>query len=142
MNPDETQSAIIEDINSSGDCFSQYTYLLEQATTLETMPEELQVDENLVKGCQSQVWIASECVNGLMRYSANSDTLLVKGILAIMLKMFSNQKPEDIVETPIRFLSETELADVLEDTRKNGVQAMLDKIVSAAQMEITSKYTN
>ena len=106
------------------------------------MPEELQVDENLVKGCQSQVWIASECVNGLMRYSANSDTLLVKGILAIMLKMFSNQKPEDIVETPIRFLSETELADVLEDTRKNGVQAMLDKIVSAAQMEITSKYTN
>lgn len=136
MKPDEIQSRIIADINKAGDCFSQYTYLLERAALLPEMTDEEKSRASLVDGCQSRVWLLSACEDGVMRYRASSDTLIVKGILALLIEMFSGQAPEDIVGVPLRVLRETDLGETLEVARANGASAMLRDIQKAAQANL------
>lgn len=134
--PDEVQDHLIVAINEAGDCFSQYTYLLERAASLPEMDEAAKSHAKLVKGCQSEVWMESRFEDGLMEYRATSDTLIVKGILALLMDIFSHQPPSAVVATPVRFLQETDLADTLESTRLSGVSAMVREIHEQAQMHI------
>lgn len=134
MNAADTQEAIIEAINASGDCFSQYTFLLEKAAALASMSDEEKSHASLVDGCQSKVWLESRYIDGFMYYRADSDTLIVKGLLALLVEICSGRLPSEVIEVSLRFLKETDLGETLEDTRMNGASAVLRDMKVAAAM--------
>lgn len=137
MNTEETQDAIVEAINASGDCFSQYTYLLEKAAGISSFDEEEKERSSLVDGCQSKVWLSASYDGVLMHYRADSDTLIVKGILALLVEICTARPPEEVIGVSLRFLKETDLGETLEDTRMNGASAVLRDMKAAARA-----YTN
>lgn len=137
MDAEETQDAIVEAINASGDCFSQYTYLLEKAAEIPSLNDDERQSASLVDGCQSKVWLESSYDGAFMRYRADSDTLIVKGILALLVEICSGRSPEEVLKVSLRFLKETDLGETLEDTRMNGTSAVLRDMKVAAKA-----YTN
>ena len=123
--PQETQQQLVADINASGDVFSQYTYLLEMASRLPSMDETAKKRATLVEGCQSQVWLRGHERDGRIYFEATSDTLIVKGLIYLMLSIYSGATAAQIIDTPFTLLSDTELEDTLETARRNGVASIL-----------------
>ena len=130
--PDAIQQDIIDDVNASGDVFSQYTYLLQMATELPSMDDDEKALCHLVEGCQSRVWLRSWNADGLVHFTADSDTLVVRGLLCLILRIYSESRPSEIIGTPLRFLDETELGETLETSRRNGVSAIIRDIRAIA----------
>jgi len=106
----------------------RYEYIIELGKSLPIIDARYQVEENLIKGCQSQVWLHAENVNGNVVFTANSDAILTKGIIAILIRVFSNQKPADIVEADLSFIDEIGLKEHLSPTRANGLVSMIKQI--------------
>lgn len=124
----EAQEEIIDEFSMFEDWMQRYEYIIELGKTLPIIDAQYQVEENLIKGCQSQVWLHAENVNGNVVFTANSDAILTKGIIAILIRVFSNQKPADIVEAELSFIDEIGLKEHLSPTRANGLVSMIKQI--------------
>lgn len=128
MKIQEIQENIIAEFAIFDDWMDKYAYLIELGNELNPLPEIYQKEENIINGCQSRVWLHAEYKNGLMHYYAYSDAVIVKGIVALLLKVFSGQTPQDIIATDTQFISEIGLDEHLSPTRSNGLGAMLKQI--------------
>lgn len=124
----EIQSSIVEDFEMFDDWMDKYAYLIELGSNLSPLPEIYQKEENIIKGCQSRVWLHAEFKDGLMHYYAHSDAVIVKGIAALLLQVFSNQTPQDIIAADTQFIADIGLNEHLSPTRSNGLGAMLKQI--------------
>ncbi len=138
--PDSIQQGYIDAFLSKGDAFEQFDYLLQISAQLEELDDVLKVDDVLVKGCQSQVWLYLSWEGGApgkgFALKGDSDTLMVRGVIRIFQEMFAGQDARRIVECPVRFVDETELAYVFDAQRQAGVSAIAKTIKEFAQQAL------
>ena len=124
----EIQEEIIDEFSMFDDWMDRYEYLIELGKSLPIIDEQFKLDENLIKGCQSKVWLYSELENDTIKFSADSDAILTKGIAALLLRVYSGQKPEDILTAETSFIDEVGLKEHLSPTRANGLVSMIKQI--------------
>ena len=125
---EEIQQELIEEFNMFDDWMQKYEYMIELGKSLPIIDELYKTDDNLIKGCQSKVWLHSEIANDKIIFTADSDAIITKGIVAILIRVFSNQKPEDIINANTNFINEIGLTDHLSPTRANGLVSMVKQI--------------
>ena len=106
----------------------KYEYLIELGKNVPKINEDDKVDENIIKGCQSKVWLHAKKSNGLVQFYADSDTLITKGIISLLLRVLSNQKPSDIIQANLDFIDKIGLRQHLSVNRANGLNNMIKKI--------------
>jgi cysteine desulfuration protein SufE len=126
------QDEIIEEFNSFDDWMDRYSLLIDYGNGLEPFPEEDKNDENLIDGCQSKVWFTAQMQDGRVIYHGDSDAILVKGIVALLIRVLSNHTPEEIINTQLYFIDEIQLREHLSPTRSNGLNAMLRRMIEYA----------
>jgi cysteine desulfuration protein SufE len=124
----EIQEEIIDEFSMFDDWMERYEYIIDLGKSLSMINSEFKVDENLIKGCQSKVWLHSELNNDTLVFTADSDAILTKGIVALLLRVFSDQKAEDILAADTHFIDEIGLKEHLSPTRANGLVSMLKQI--------------
>lgn len=124
----ETQEEIIDEFSMFEDWMQRYEYIIDLGKNLPLIDSQYQVDENLIKGCQSQVWMHAEQKEGKIFFTANSDAILTKGIIAILIRVFSGQSSQDILDANLDFIDEIGLKEHLSPTRANGLVSMIKQI--------------
>jgi len=124
----EIQEEIIAEFSMFDDWMERYEYIIELGKSLPLIQEAYKKDENLIVGCQSKVWLYAEYENSTINYSADSDAILTKGIVALLLRVFSHQTPSDILAAELYFVDEIELKEHLSPTRANGLVSMIKQI--------------
>jgi cysteine desulfuration protein SufE len=124
----EIQEEIIDEFSMFEDWMERYEYIIELGKSLPLIEDEHKLDENLIKGCQSKVWLYSNVKDDKVIFSADSDAILTKGIVALLLRVYSNQKPTDILTAESEFIDKIGLKEHLSPTRANGLISMLKQI--------------
>ena len=126
----ETQDEIIEEFEGLGDDWmDRYAYIIEQGDTLPSYPESEKTQANLIEGCQSRVWIAAHRLDdGRIHFDADSDAMIVKGIVALLMRVLNDRTPREILEADLYFVDRIGLAQHLSPTRSNGLVAMVKQI--------------
>jgi cysteine desulfuration protein SufE len=124
----EIQNEIIDEFSMFDDWMQRYEYIIELGKSLPLIKEEYKTEENLIKGCQSKVWLQGEQKGDNIVFTADSDAILTKGIIAILIRAFSNQKAEDIIKADTAFIDEIGLKEHLSATRANGLVSMIKNI--------------
>ena len=124
----EIQEEIIDEFSMFDDWMDRYQYIIDLGKSLPIIESKFKLDENLIKGCQSKVWLYSELENDKIKYSADSDAVLTKGIAALLIRVYSGQKPNDILTAETRFIDEIGLKEHLSPTRANGLVSMIKQI--------------
>ncbi len=122
------QQEIIEEFGFLEDWMDRYQYLIDMGRRLPEFPEELRTDENRIRGCQSQVWFIAESKGDRLEFRAISDAAIVSGLIALLLRLYSGRRPQDILDTPPDFVSALQLESHLSPTRSNGLSSMLKAI--------------
>lgn len=133
----EIQDEIIDDFLLLDDWMDRYQLIIDMGGQLAPLPESDKVPSNVIEGCQSRVWITGEMDDqGLLQLRADSDAVIVKGIIAMLLRVLSGQKPEDIVNADLYFINEVGLKEHLSPTRSNGLLSMVRhiKLLAASQL--------
>ena len=128
MKIEEIEREIVEEFSIYEDWMDKYAYLIELGKELAPMDETHKTEDNLIRGCQSRVWFHADYRDGLLYFSGDSDAIITKGLVALMLRVFSGHKPEDIVRSDISFIDTIGLSTHLSPTRSNGLLAMLKQI--------------
>ncbi len=128
MTIEEVQQAIIEDFSVYEDWMDKYTYLIELGNELEPIDAAYKIDQNLIRGCQSRVWLQQKLEGDHIVFEAESDALIVKGLVALLLKVFSDRTPQEILDSEPYFIDEIGLRQHLSPTRSNGLMAMVKQI--------------
>ncbi len=124
----EIQEEIIDEFSMFDDWMERYEYIIELGKTLPLITDTHKLEENLIKGCQSKVWIHADTQGDKLLFTADSDAILTKGIVALMLRVFTNQEPKDILSADTEFINEIGLKEHLSPTRANGLVSMIKKI--------------
>ena len=124
----EIQEEIIDEFSMFEDWMERYEYIIDLGKSLPLIDEQYKLDENLIAGCQSKVWLHSEIEDDKLKFTADSDAILTKGIVAILLRVFNNQKPSAILDTELYFVDEIGLKEHLSPTRANGLVSMIKQI--------------
>lgn len=124
----EIQNEIIDEFSMFDDWMQRYEYIIELGKSLPLIKEEYKTEDNLIKGCQSKVWLQGEQKDDKIVFTADSDAILTKGIIAILIRAFSNQKAEDIIKADTEFIDEIGLKEHLSATRANGLVSMIKNI--------------
>ena len=124
----DIQEEIVDEFSMFDDWMQRYEYIIELGKNLPLIKEEFKVEENLIKGCQSKVWLQGEQNDEKVVFTADSDAILTKGIIAVLVRSFSNQKASDILEANTDFIDEIGLKEHLSPTRANGLVSMIKKI--------------
>ena len=124
----EIQEEIVDEFSMFDDWMERYEYIIELGKNLPLIKEEFKTENNLIKGCQSKVWLQGEQKDDKIIFTADSDAILTKGIIAILIRTFSNQKASDILEADIKFINEIGLKEHLSPTRANGLVSMIKNI--------------
>ena len=122
------QDEVVEEFAFFDNWMDRYQYLIDLGRRLPALSESELVDENKIKGCQSQVWFVAEQDNGRLSFKAISDAAIVSGLIALLLRIYSGRRPEDILNTAPDFVSKLELEQHLSPTRSNGLSSMLKAI--------------
>ena len=128
MNIKEIQNEIVSEFYMFDDWMERYEYIIELGKGLPVIEEQFKTEDNIIKGCQSKVWVHAEEKDGKVVFSADSDAILTKGIIAILIRAFSNQTPAAILEANTDFVDEIGLKEHLSATRANGLVSMIKKI--------------
>lgn len=129
---DKRRAQLLEDFDLLENWEEKYDYLIELGFDLDEMPQNLKTEENLVKGCQSSVWFDIRCENGKINFAADSDSLIVKGIVAIIDYLYNGQSAEDVLKADLSIFEELGLWQHLSSQRGNGLMAMLAHLKKAA----------
>ncbi|MCB9425951.1 MAG: SufE family protein [Flavobacteriales bacterium] len=124
----EIQEEIIDEFSMFDDWMQRYEYIIDLGKGLPKIAEEDKVDENIIKGCQSKVWVKGDLIDDKVVFTADSDAILTKGIIAILIRVFSNQSPAAILEADTSFIDEIGLKEHLSPTRANGLVSMVKQI--------------
>jgi cysteine desulfuration protein SufE len=128
----EAQQDIIETFELLEDWYARFEHIIELGKGLEPFPEAHRLDANKVSGCQSQVWLIWEARDGKVYYQADSDSTLVKGLIALLLSVYSGRTPKEILETPPEFIKQTGMIENLSPNRANGLGSMVKHLLDHA----------
>ena len=128
MTIQEIQDEIVEEFNLFEDWMQRYEYMIELGKSLPLIAPEFKTDDNIIKGCQSKVWVHAELKDNQLLFSADSDAIITKGIIAILIRAFSNQHPKDILDADTNFIDQIGLKEHLSPTRANGLVSMNKQI--------------
>ena len=128
MNINEIQDQIIEEFAQFGDWMERYEYLIDLGRSLGPFDERHKTPEYLIEGCQSKVWLYPSFENGIITFSADSDALITRGIVALLVRVFSGRTPAEIVGANIYFIEKIGLRENLSPTRSNGLLAMMKQM--------------
>ena len=122
------EKEIVSEFEIFDNWMEKYEYLIELGKDLPIIDSNQKTEENLIKGCQSKVWLHAEKQDGLVRFYADSDAIITKGIISLLIRIFSNQKPEDIINADTDFIDKIGLRQHLSPNRANGLNNMIKKI--------------
>ena len=128
MSIKEIQDEIVDEFSMFDDWMQRYEYIIELGKNLPLIEEAAKTDDNLIKGCQSKVWLQGQQKEDIIVFTADSDAILTKGIIAILIRAFSNQKSADILNADMDFIDEIGLKEHLSPTRANGLVSMIKQI--------------
>ncbi|MGC4040868.1 MAG: SufE family protein [Flavobacterium sp.] len=128
MDIKDIQAEIVDEFSLFDDWMQRYEYIIDLGRSLPLIEEQYKTEDNIITGCQSKVWVHAEEVEGKVVFTADSDAILTKGIIAILIRAFSNQKPEDILEADTQFIDDIGLKEHLSPTRANGLVSMIKKL--------------
>jgi len=128
MSIKEIQEEIIEEFAMFDDWMQKYDYLIELSKDIPLISEEYRLNENLIKGCQSKVWLHARQIDGKVIYTADSDAIITKGIAALLIRVLSAQKAEDILDNEMYFIDAIGLKEHLSMTRSNGLVSMIKQM--------------
>ena len=124
----ELQDEVIEEFSDFDDWMDKYQLLIDLGNEQEPLDPEYKNDQNLIDGCQSRVWLQADLVDGKVKFQAESDALIVKGIIALLIKVVSGHTPDEILENELYFIEAIGLKDHLSPTRSNGLLAMVKQM--------------
>ncbi len=128
MNIKEIEQQIIDEFNVFEDWMDKYNYLIEIGRECPIIDEKDKKEENLIKGCQSRVWVSAKLDNGKMDIKADSDAVITKGIITLLLRVYNNQDPQEVYDSELSFIDEIGLKTHLSPTRSNGLLSMIKQI--------------
>jgi cysteine desulfuration protein SufE len=128
MTIETVQNNIIEEFSMFEDWMERYEYMIELGKSLPLIDSVYKTDENIIKGCQSKVWLHASYDNGAINFTADSDAIITKGIVAILIRVFTNQSPDDILASNTNFIDAIGLKEHLSPTRANGLVSMIKQI--------------
>lgn len=128
MNIEERQEEVIEEFSLYDDWMDRYQYLVELGNALPEMPEADKTEQNLIEGCQSKVWLTAQYNNGVMTYQGDSDAIIVKGIVSLLIKVLSGSTADEIIQSNLHFIDAIGLKEHLSPTRSNGLSAMVKQM--------------
>lgn len=132
MTINEIQDEVIEEFADFDDWMDKYQMLIDLGNDLGTLDEKYKTEQNLIDGCQSRVWLQCDYVDGKLVFSAESDALIIKGIIALLIRVISGHTPEEIRDADLYFIEKIGLKDHLSPTRSNGLLAMVKQIKAYA----------
>ncbi|MCQ2308108.1 MAG: SufE family protein [Bacteroidales bacterium] len=132
----EIQDSIVEDFSMLDDWMDRYSMLIEMGKECPMIDTQYRNDEHLINGCQSRVWLRAEMKDGKMYFTADSDAVITKGIIYLLIKVFSGQTPSDILAADMSFLDEIGLKEHLSPTRSNGLLSMVKQMMIYAKSGI------
>ena len=124
----EIQKEITEDFAMFDDWMQKYEYLIDLGKDLAPIKEQYKIEDNLIKGCQSRVWLHAEHTDGKIIFTADSDAIMTKGIIAILITVLSGKSPQNIADAKLDFINEIGLKDQLSPTRANGLVSMIKQM--------------
>ncbi len=124
----DIQDEIVDEFDIFETWMDKYEYLIELGKSVPVIDEINKTDDNIIKGCQSKVWLHAEQDEGMIRFYADSDAIITKGIVSLLIRTFSNQKPEDIINASLDFIDKIGLRQHLSPNRANGLNNMIKKI--------------
>jgi len=128
MTINEIQDEIIEEFSGFDDWMDKYQLLIDLGNELEPLDEKYKTEQNLIDGCQSRVWLQADYANGMISFAAESDALIVKGIVALLIRVLSDHTPQEILDANLYFIEEIGLKEHLSPTRSNGLVAMVKQM--------------
>ncbi|MDE6177709.1 MAG: SufE family protein [Duncaniella sp.] len=126
---EEVQEEIVDEFNSVDDWMDRYTMIIDEGNTLPELPEQYRTPANLIEGCQSRVWIQADLTpEGRIHFQADSDAMIVKGIIALLVKVLDNRTPDEVRDADLHFINDIGLGETLSPTRSNGLLAMIKQM--------------
>lgn len=128
MTINQIQDNIVEDFNQFDDWMDKYALLIDLGNSLQPIDDKYKVPQNIIEGCQSRVWLTAEMNDGKIEFQGESDAILVKGIVALLLQVFSGRTPDEIINADLYFVEKIGLREHLSPTRSNGLLAMIKQI--------------
>ncbi|MCR4774465.1 MAG: SufE family protein [Prevotella sp.] len=128
MTINELQDEVIEEFEDFTDWMDKYQMLIDLGNDLDELNEKYKTENNLIDGCQSRVWLQCDMVDGKLVFTADSDALIVKGIIALLIRVLSNHTPQEIIDADLYFVDKIGLKEHLSPTRSNGLLAMIKQI--------------
>lgn len=124
----EIQDEIVDEFSMFDDWMQRYEYMIELGKSLPLIEEKYKTDDNIIKGCQSKVWVHAEMKDDKLVFSADSDAIITKGIIAILIRAFSNHTPAEIIDADTQFIDDIGLKEHLSPTRANGLVSMIKQL--------------
>ncbi|MFH6770905.1 SufE family protein [Gaetbulibacter aestuarii] len=128
MTIEEIQNEIIDEFSMFEDWEERYQYMIDLGKDLPLIDDQYKTEDHIIKGCQSKVWVHAELKDDKVHFTADSDAIITKGIIAILIRAFSDQKPEDIINANTDFIDDIGLKDHLSPTRANGLVSMIKQL--------------
>ena len=125
---EQAQQALIEEFQLFDDWMDRYQYIIDPGRRLPEFPADAMTDDNRIRGCQSQVWFLAEMRNDRLHFQATSDAAIVSGLIAVLLRIYNDREPQEILDTPAEFVGALGLEQHLSPTRSNGLSSMLQTI--------------
>lgn len=132
MTINEAQNEVVEEFEDLTDWMDKYQMLIDLGNELDVLNDKYKNDSNLIDGCQSRVWLQCDLVDGKLQFTADSDALIVKGIIALLIQVLSGHTPTEILDADLYFIDKIGLKDHLSPTRSNGLLAMIKQIKAYA----------
>jgi cysteine desulfuration protein SufE len=137
MSIQETENEIVEEFSIFDQWDDKYQYIIDMGKSLPAMDEKYKTEDRLIKGCQSRVWLHTEMKDGKITYHADSDAIITKGLVALMVRVLSDHTPKEIVDAQLTFINKIGLAEHLSPTRANGLVSMVKQMkMDALAMQI------
>ncbi|MBF1435117.1 MAG: SufE family protein [Prevotella micans] len=132
MTINELQDKVVEEFSELTDWMDKYQMLIELGNELEPLDEKYKTEKNIIDGCQSRVWLQCDIVDGQLVFTADSDALITKGIIALLIRVISNHTPQEIIDAEFYFIDRIGLRQHLSPTRSNGLLSMVKQIKAYA----------
>lgn len=127
-NIQDIQNEVVDEFSMFEDWMQRYEYMIELGKSLPLIDEQYKTDDYIIKGCQSKVWVRADMEDNKVIFTADSDAIITKGIIAILIRVFSNQSPQDILKADTIFIDEIGLKEHLSPTRANGLVSMIKQL--------------
>ena len=134
----QIQDEIIEEFAMFDDWMEKYEYIIDLGKELPLIADDKKTEDRLIHGCQSRVWVASEMLDKHLVFTADSDAIITKGIISLLIRVLSNQTPEEIVKSELYFIGKIGLQEHLSPTRANGLVGMINRLKSDGLKQLTS----